>query len=203
MSSYMQALSMQYATFPKHGVCMCIAFLVFLPLGMLIARYARNWKHWLQLHILAQSLAFLSMLLGVYFGVTLKAAQTGHFKDLHGRFGIALVLLLMLQMQAAYLRPAVQLVDGGTRRIISKQRKSWVFTHRLFAAMLWSCGFYVTWLGLREPTVTFRVTWQLTVLYTTGVTTLIIVAVLEYNHWQWLYISDELQKRAQLPAIKI
>jgi low affinity Fe/Cu permease len=57
----------------------------------------------------------------------------------------------------------------------------------LSAAALWIGGFYVSWMGLHEPTVTFTPTWHMAILCAVAVTTLIIATMLEYNHWQLQY----------------
>lgn len=83
-----------------HAVLCVLGFLFLLPAGALFARYARtfmrNWfqGHWILQFALAGPVIFVGVILGI---AAVSQAKAKHLDDSHKRWGIALLILYLVQ----------------------------------------------------------------------------------------------------------
>ncbi|KAA1472398.1 hypothetical protein DENSPDRAFT_838654 [Dentipellis sp. KUC8613] len=86
----------------NHGLISSIAFLIFLPLGVLVARHVRTFSngwwfaHWITNFIISGPLIFAGWALG--HQTTSQSFTGGHFKDRHQKIGLALLILYLVQL---------------------------------------------------------------------------------------------------------
>jgi hypothetical protein len=91
----------QTSFFVFHGLVMMLSWGFFAPLALLVARYGKNYQYWLEIHsVLAVFVAEASIPVGVAAMVT----SVQPFITKHARCGVALLLILCLQLASGYLR---------------------------------------------------------------------------------------------------
>lgn len=121
-----------------HGALMGLAWLVLAPAGVMAARYGKGplgAPRWLQIHRGAQLLAVLLTAAGAAVGAA-AAADEGlpHFDSAHGKLGLAVGVLLLLQAMGGVFR-AKKPAAGEAK---SSVRAAWELSHRLGGhALLW------------------------------------------------------------------
>jgi len=86
-----------------HGIIMMLGFLVFLPLGAIVARWVRTFSPmWFTLHWIIQfGIALPLIVTGFALGVTavnLQELPGGQLNDTHKRWGVALFVLYFVQI---------------------------------------------------------------------------------------------------------
>lgn len=87
-----------------HGWISAIAIGIFMPLTMIIARNFKEYNPmWFHLHRIVGSLAFVGAIAGGALGFQL--VQGGGLVLLHEIFGVAVMLLALVQVSAILLRP--------------------------------------------------------------------------------------------------
>jgi Eukaryotic cytochrome b561 len=72
---------------------------------MFTARFGKAIPCWFYAHGFFQILALAAILGGFALAVRLPSTQLKHFRNLHGRIGLGLVIALMLQVVLAAARP--------------------------------------------------------------------------------------------------
>jgi len=85
----------------NHAILSTVGFLILLPIGVLVARYARTFTPaWFPVHFVVQ--LFLSgpvIFAGWYYGWdTTRTLEQGHFLDPHQKMGLALLILYVFQL---------------------------------------------------------------------------------------------------------
>jgi len=113
--------------FYVHGSVMAFALLVVFPIGLVMSIF-KPIKNWYKYHKLAMlttaSLIFLGVIYGLYHTVILPAS-TNDISVYHSGVGIALLILILLQLWWAIVM----------RRYL-KGNKWWLITHRIFATLI-------------------------------------------------------------------
>lgn len=108
-----------------HGFMMFLAWGIFLPGGILAARYLKHVKGdgWYQFHVYLQYSGLAIVLLALLFAV---AELRGFFiSSLHVKFGIAAILCACVQPVNAYLRPK----KPANGEEASPKRHLWEYFH--------------------------------------------------------------------------
>jgi Eukaryotic cytochrome b561 len=72
---------------------------------MFTARYGKAIPCWFYAHGFFQILALAAILGGFALAVRLPSVEAKHFRNLHGRIGLGLVIALMVQVVLAASRP--------------------------------------------------------------------------------------------------
>jgi Eukaryotic cytochrome b561 len=72
---------------------------------MFTARYGKAIPCWFYAHGFFQILALAAILGGFALAVRLPSVEDNHFRNLHGRIGLGLVIALMVQVVLAASRP--------------------------------------------------------------------------------------------------
>jgi hypothetical protein len=89
-----------------HGAIQVFGWGVLLPIGAMVARYARGFDPaWFYLHATFQMIGFIFVIAGVATGVSLAKDIDVKGLDGHKGLGIFLLLLAILQVLAVVLRP--------------------------------------------------------------------------------------------------
>lgn len=99
-SSGLEILHQYQKMIKAHAILFGLAFLVFLPLGALVARLSRTWNpFWFKAHWIIQFYIAGPMILAAFITVILavKKHRTGHFNDMHKKTGLALFILYVVQ----------------------------------------------------------------------------------------------------------
>ncbi len=95
-----------------HGAIMFLAWGVFLPLGIFIARFTKTLKPgakvpvWFQYHRIIQSVGLCFALVGFIMALTMVDGD--HFMRPHQRLGLAVMIVGLLQPMNALIRPHPQ-----------------------------------------------------------------------------------------------
>ncbi|XP_002974317.2 cytochrome b561 and DOMON domain-containing protein At5g35735 [Selaginella moellendorffii] len=91
----------------SHGALNAVGWGIFLPLGMMTARYARPFseKVWFYVHISLQSLGLLLGSIGWLIGLRLGSYSKGIVHDVHRNIGIAIFSFACLQVFGVAFRP--------------------------------------------------------------------------------------------------
>ncbi|TFY80455.1 hypothetical protein EWM64_g3556 [Hericium alpestre] len=85
----------------NHGLLLSVGFLIFVPLGVLVARYARTFTnkwwfgHWIINFIISSPLIFAGWALGHQ---ATNMSGLGHFNDTHKKVGLTLLVLYCFQL---------------------------------------------------------------------------------------------------------
>eukprot|EP01018_Ginkgo_biloba_P014477 Gb_35827 [translate_table: standard] len=110
----------------NHGILNILGWGVLLPLGVIIARYFRQWDPiWFYLHIGFQVSGFILGVVAVAMGISLYNKLNSDV-DAHRALGIFILSLGALQVLALLLRPQKE----------SKVRKYWNWYHYWFGRIL-------------------------------------------------------------------
>ncbi|EJD54568.1 hypothetical protein AURDEDRAFT_156352 [Auricularia subglabra TFB-10046 SS5] len=99
-SSGLEILHEYQKMIKAHAILFGLAFLVFLPLGALVARLSRTWNpFWFKAHWIIQFYIAGPMILAAFITVILavKKHRTGHFNDMHKKTGLTLFILYVVQ----------------------------------------------------------------------------------------------------------
>jgi Eukaryotic cytochrome b561 len=148
------------------------------------------WQYWLKAHMAAQLTGLLLIIIGFALAVNLQSTEGYHFKDTHGRLGLALFIAALLQVLLAAVRPhphtksnsaLAPTADSSAEQQIcsSHVRTVWELQHRLFAALIICLAYYTISLGLKERTARLHVTWQQRTLVGVAVATAVLWVLLE------------------------
>ncbi|KAI0319854.1 hypothetical protein OF83DRAFT_720091 [Amylostereum chailletii] len=84
-----------------HAILISIGFLIFLPLGVLTARYLRTFTnrwwfaHWMINFAISAPLIFAGWAMG--HKAVNEGFKPGHFNDTHKRMGLAIMILYLVQ----------------------------------------------------------------------------------------------------------
>jgi len=137
-----------------HAVLCVLGFLFILPAGALFARYARtfmsNWfqGHWILQFALAGPVIFVGVILGI---AAVSQAKAKHLDDTHKRWGIALLVLYLVQCG---LGAFIHFVKDPNR----KSRPPQNYLHAVVGITLIGLALYQVHLGYDHewPTATGR-----------------------------------------------
>lgn len=138
-------------TIIAHAVLVTAGFLFMLPAGALLARYARTFTntwfkgHWILQFGVAAPLICIGVILGV---VAVSQAKANHFDDNHKRWGIALLVLYLVQCG---LGAFIHFVKKADR----KRRPPQNYIHAIF-------GLAIIGLSLYQVHSGFDTEWPLT-----------------------------------------
>jgi cytochrome b561 len=138
-------------TIIAHAVLVTAGFLFILPAGALLARYARTFTntwfkgHWILQFGVAAPLICIGVILGV---VAVSQAKANHFDDNHKRWGIALLVLYLVQCG---LGAFIHFVKKADR----KRRPPQNYVHAVF-------GIAIIGLSLYQVHSGFDTEWPLT-----------------------------------------
>lgn len=146
LNTYDVKMSINYDTLIQvHGSLMSIAFLILLPIGILLALFGksmgRKWfvMHWIFNGILAGSCIFVSFIIVIYAHV--KYNLTTHFSfNFHSIFGLIIVLLVYIQISAGII---VHFYD----RTKILERLILIF-HKIFGRLIFIFGIINIYYGL-------------------------------------------------------
>lgn len=89
---------------------MIIGWMLLAPIGMLLARYGRTTFKWFPWHRNVQYGAAVFILIAFILGIVAVSESTGleHFSGTHTRLGIALVILLAVQLSLGQVAHVVR-----------------------------------------------------------------------------------------------
>ncbi|KIY67078.1 hypothetical protein CYLTODRAFT_15119 [Cylindrobasidium torrendii FP15055 ss-10] len=140
--------------FVAHAILCIVGFLFFLPLGSLLARYARTFtekwflSHWVVQWVLAGTCIVAGFALGVA-GVSRVGAP--HFTNTHSKLGLALFILWLIQCTLGALIHFV-------KPKFSLRRPPQNYVHAVIGLSIIAIAFYQVRLGYRTtwPLVTGR-----------------------------------------------
>eukprot|EP00928_Gymnodinium_smaydae_P079510 TRINITY_DN63416_c0_g1_i1.p1 TRINITY_DN63416_c0_g1~~TRINITY_DN63416_c0_g1_i1.p1 ORF type:complete len:367 (+),score=25.19 TRINITY_DN63416_c0_g1_i1:53-1153(+) len=119
-----------------HIVLMSVAWVCMLPLGAAVARYTRHIDglpegSWFPLHRRLQGTGCILQLLGALAAIYYVQYSSIHFRSLHARIGIGIVIIGMLQPLIAVLRPRKH--DGWARTVFETVHKGSGWLSVIFA----------------------------------------------------------------------
>ncbi|QRV93576.1 cytochrome b561 domain-containing protein [Ceratobasidium sp. AG-Ba] len=129
-----------------HGVMSSIGFCLFLPIGVLQARFLRIWwpkwfkAHWIIQFVLAGSTIVVGFALGV---AAVNESGASHFSDKHMSIGLVLFLLYVGQALYGYVIHKVKKANR-TRRPIQN------YGHAVVGLGLITLALYQVWLGFGD-----------------------------------------------------
>lgn len=110
----------------NHGILNILGWGILLPVGVMIARYLRQWDPtWFYLHIFTQISGFILGVVGVAFGIVLYKKLNANVK-VHRALGLLILSLGSFQVLATMLRPHKE----------AKTRKYWNWCHQWFGRIL-------------------------------------------------------------------
>eukprot|EP01018_Ginkgo_biloba_P007678 Gb_30013 [translate_table: standard] len=93
----------------RHGVLNVVGWGILLPIGAMIARYLRSFKHadpaWFYLHAFCQTSGYILGVAGSAIGLKLGSYSKGIVFSQHRNIGISLFIVGTLQVLALLLRP--------------------------------------------------------------------------------------------------
>ncbi|QRW07746.1 cytochrome b561 domain-containing protein [Ceratobasidium sp. AG-Ba] len=144
--SYWPPLSSWEKMMVAHGVVSALGFCLFLPIGVLQARFLRIWwPKWFKTHWIIQFvLAGLTVVAGVGLGVAAVHQSGGsHFSDKHMIIGLVLFLLYIGQALYGYVIHKVKKANR-TRRPIQN------YGHAIIGLGLIALAMYQVWLGFDD-----------------------------------------------------
>lgn len=128
-----------------HGWMMVLGWSVFMPLGIMAARFSGDFgKIGFPAHRALQSLGAFLVIIGFVIAIALTEDYgKDHFHNTHGKFGLVLTLFVMVQVLAAAYRPPAPKggVDHMGNQLPAKPtttRFVWSWGHRLlgYAAVI-------------------------------------------------------------------
>ncbi|RYG54384.1 hypothetical protein EON66_07210 [archaeon] len=134
-----------------HGVLMALAWLVFFPSGILIARYGRKLTTphskrpvWFLAHWVLQFLGFMTTIaaLGVALDMT---TVDSHFAHPHNVFGLVLVCMCAAQVLLGMFRPSLPARAGEP---VTRCRAVWEVVHKGLGYLLFLAGVCNVFMGL-------------------------------------------------------
>ena len=128
-----------------HAVMLVVAWALLAPLGALLAAYRdRIGAHWFKLHRALQVVAVGATAVGfVAIVLATKHARLSHWRDDHGKLGLAVAIMAALLPIMAMLRPSPVPPKSGPRIC-------WEFSHRGLGYAALILGFVNVLLGTRE-----------------------------------------------------
>jgi len=119
------------SAYKVHGWLMFVAWGVFVPAGVLSARWLKGLKPglWLKLHQAFNALAMLLMIIGLAIIIN-KTEDEGleHFHQTHTVTGIVAIALAVLQPLNGFLRPPK---PEDPSEMASTPRRVWEVSHRV------------------------------------------------------------------------
>lgn len=78
---------------------MVVAWMIFAPLGILIARFGRTMFTWFPAHRAVQSFAVLLIFIAFFLAVAGVGIDSGdHFAYTHNKLGLAMFILVLVQV---------------------------------------------------------------------------------------------------------
>jgi len=152
-----------------HGILAGLAWGFLTPLAVgaaLLKDFLPPGPTWFKIHMYCNSLNFFFTITAFALAVhVLEKAGRKHFSFAHASMGLAIFILVIFQVLAAYNRPHLppapepkredDEMEGGTANEEpvpspgkSKIRISWEILHRLFGAALMACSFWQIDAGL-------------------------------------------------------
>jgi hypothetical protein len=126
-----------------HGICAFIAWGVLVPTAVQSAIMRALFKGplWFKLHRIFNATAFALTIAVFAIGVTVTSKGDGvHFSNSHERMGLAMFILVTVQVVGGVLRPHLPTPNSGEKK--TTVRKGWEFGHRLAGVALLACGFW-------------------------------------------------------------
>eukprot|EP00612_Vaucheria_litorea_P002058 CAMPEP_0171457126 /NCGR_PEP_ID=MMETSP0945-20130129/3330_1 /TAXON_ID=109269 /ORGANISM="Vaucheria litorea, Strain CCMP2940" /LENGTH=600 /DNA_ID=CAMNT_0011982673 /DNA_START=99 /DNA_END=1899 /DNA_ORIENTATION=+ len=130
-----------------HGLVMSIVWLGIVPFAVLVAHFGKCFKYWYYVHASLQTVAVILTAIGFYLAVELPFVEGDHFSCTHGKFGLAVVVIIFFQFLSALKRPKKSKPPHDDL----PARKRWVFMHRLIAAVLIVLAYYTIHEGIELP----------------------------------------------------
>jgi hypothetical protein len=134
-----------------HGVMAFLAWGVLVPISVnasLFRGILPKGSLWFNLHRFFNTAAFalLIALFSIAVSYTTKEGRS-HFSSSHGRIGLAMFILTIIQMLRGIFRP--RLTYPGSDKAKTKWRKRWEIGHRLLGTVLLLCGFWQMSSGIK------------------------------------------------------
>ncbi|KAI0769437.1 CBD9-like protein [Trametes elegans] len=132
-----------------HGLLCTIGFLMFLPAGALLARYARTYSSaWFTGHWVFQfALAGPAVVAGVALGIAVvENVQAPHLNDEHKRWGVAIFVLYFAQIALGAVIHWVK----PTSWIAGKRRPAQNYVHAVLGIAIVAFAFYQVRTVFRE-----------------------------------------------------
>lgn len=82
-----------------HMIFMVLGWMLLAPLGILIGRFGRTMFNWFPAHRAIQSIAFLFIFIAFFLAIAAVTYDDNiHFKQTHNQLGLAMVILLIVQV---------------------------------------------------------------------------------------------------------
>ncbi|CAH1442257.1 unnamed protein product [Lactuca virosa] len=129
-----------------HGFMMFLAWGMFLPGGVLAARYMKNFNgdFWFKIHVYSQCSGLTITFLGILFAAA--EVRGLHLHSLHVKFGILTLILGFIQPINAYFRPK-EAPDGEQPL---RQRVVWEYMHGYAGKLAVCIGVISIFTGLKH-----------------------------------------------------
>lgn len=160
-----------------HGFMMFVSWGVIFPTGILTARFLKhlNGDKWYRVHVFLQ----YTGLAVVVFSIFLAAAELGgiFISSMHTKFGVAAIILVVVQPINAYFRP--------NNEPASMRRRIWENTHSLSGRSAIIVGVAALFSGLKhfgdrhDSELAERLTWALVLWILIGVSVVLHLEHLE------------------------
>lgn len=136
------------AAWLAHGICAFVAWGVLAPAAVQSAlmRALFKGKLWFQIHQYFNSLAFVLTIASFAIAVAFTQKEgSQHFTNNHEKMGLAMFIMVALQVLGGGLRPHVP--DPGEEK--TTVRKGWEIGHRVLGITLLACGFWQMYAGIQ------------------------------------------------------
>jgi methionine sulfoxide reductase catalytic subunit len=151
----------QNTMFLLHGIFMWLAWLVLAPMTSIASRYFRDdpcvpagsSPSWIQLHKYGASTVLALSVIGMILSIVATTeSRLGHFLSVHGRIGMALVAMIVIQNFFGLLRPDPDNPPVPLSFSVKAftKRRLWACSHRLFAISMLSMGIAAVITGLQR-----------------------------------------------------
>ena len=131
-----------------HGICAFVAWGVLAPTAVQSAlmRALFKGKLWFQIHQYFNSLAFILTIASFAIAVAFTQKEgSQHFTNNHEKMGLAMFIMVALQVLGGGLRPHVP-AQGEEKTTV---RKGWEIGHRVLGLTLLACGFWQMYAGIQ------------------------------------------------------
>ena len=128
-----------------HGGLMILAWVLLIPVGILVANFCRAESYWLPVHRATQSISVLLTTIGTIV-IIAGVSETGghHFIGAHTFIGIVITVLAIMQPINAFMRPPS--AEDGMKK--SDKRSTWEKFHKASGYILLLLGIVNCFLGL-------------------------------------------------------
>lgn len=99
--------------FATHGIIMIWAWGICAPIAFVVARYKKHWDHWIEIH---EFFAAFATEATIPIAIATIAATAGVFATKHGKIGLSIFVIVMIQYMSGQMRVS-GLADKGVKHL--------------------------------------------------------------------------------------